>query len=160
MRCGRVAFNSLPLHNRRESMLKLWASHDMLDAIISALMHRIPSEFRSQACLGNSSTKLGDHLRSPRVAPLFYFFYSFFQFMPILFFLCLQMATAPACTLTPITFLLPDMSVRGPSAISSTCVHPPLPRSCRPACVKCNLCALHVGCDHTSTNAPNPIRTL
>ncbi|KAI3681361.1 hypothetical protein L6452_36155 [Arctium lappa] len=40
-------------------------------AIIPALMHRIPSELRSQACLGESSTRMGDPLGSPRVAPLF-----------------------------------------------------------------------------------------
>ncbi|KAL0283477.1 UNVERIFIED_CONTAM: hypothetical protein Sradi_7227300 [Sesamum radiatum] len=34
-------------------------------------MHRIPSELRSQACLGESSTRMGDPLGSPRVAPLF-----------------------------------------------------------------------------------------
>ncbi|KAL9429648.1 hypothetical protein AB3S75_031461 [Citrus x aurantiifolia] len=33
-------------------------------------MHRIPSELRSEACLGESSTKMGDLLGSPRVAPL------------------------------------------------------------------------------------------
>ncbi|KAK9192590.1 hypothetical protein WN944_003283 [Citrus x changshan-huyou] len=32
-------------------------------------MHRIPLELRSQACLGESSTKMGDLLGSPRVAP-------------------------------------------------------------------------------------------
>ncbi|KAL9426991.1 hypothetical protein AB3S75_033720 [Citrus x aurantiifolia] len=33
-------------------------------------MHRIPSELRSEACLGESSTKMGDLLGSSRVAPL------------------------------------------------------------------------------------------
>src|SRR3954466_8537295 len=37
-------------------------------AIIPALMHRIPSELRSEACLGESSTRMGDLLGSPRVA--------------------------------------------------------------------------------------------
>ncbi|GAB4837299.1 hypothetical protein Ancab_002191 [Ancistrocladus abbreviatus] len=32
-------------------------------------MHRIPSELRSKACLGESSTRMGDLLASPRVAP-------------------------------------------------------------------------------------------
>ncbi|GAB4837302.1 hypothetical protein Ancab_002194 [Ancistrocladus abbreviatus] len=32
-------------------------------------MHRIPSELRSKACLGESSTRMGDLLGSPRVAP-------------------------------------------------------------------------------------------
>ncbi|KAK9192586.1 hypothetical protein WN944_003279 [Citrus x changshan-huyou] len=41
-----------------------------MGATIPALMHRIPSELRSQACLGESSTKMGDLLGSPRVAPL------------------------------------------------------------------------------------------
>ena len=38
-------------------------------------MHRIPSELRSQACSGESSTGMGDPLGSPRVAPLFYRFF-------------------------------------------------------------------------------------
>ena len=42
-----------------------------MGAIIPALMHRIPSELRSQACSGESSTRMGDLLGSPRVAPLF-----------------------------------------------------------------------------------------
>ncbi|KAL9411443.1 hypothetical protein AB3S75_045112 [Citrus x aurantiifolia] len=33
-------------------------------------MHRIPSELRNLACLGEGSTKMGDLLGSPRVAPL------------------------------------------------------------------------------------------
>ena len=40
-------------------------------AIIPALKHRIPSELRSQACLGESSTRMGDPPVSPRVALLF-----------------------------------------------------------------------------------------
>ena len=44
----------------------------MTDAIIPALTHRIPSELRSEACLGESSTRMGDHLGSPRVASLFF----------------------------------------------------------------------------------------
>ncbi|KAK8540309.1 hypothetical protein V6N12_046596 [Hibiscus sabdariffa] len=36
-----------------------------------ALMHRIPVELRSEACLSESSTRMGDLLGSPRVAPLF-----------------------------------------------------------------------------------------
>ncbi|MED6178790.1 hypothetical protein PIB30_110930 [Stylosanthes scabra] len=44
-------------------------------------MHRIPSELRSEACLGESSTRMGDLLGSPRVAPLFrcLFFCPFFR---------------------------------------------------------------------------------
>ena len=45
--------------------------HYISGAIIPALMHRIPSELRSQACLGESSTRTGDLLGSPRVALLF-----------------------------------------------------------------------------------------
>ena len=41
---------------------------NMSDAIIPALKHRIPSELRSKACLGESSTRMGDLLGSPRVA--------------------------------------------------------------------------------------------
>ena len=41
-------------------------------AIISPLIHRIPSELRSEPWLGESCTKMGDLLGSPRVAhPLF-----------------------------------------------------------------------------------------
>ena len=35
-------------------------------------MHRIPSELRSEVCLGESSTRMGDLLGSPRVAPIFF----------------------------------------------------------------------------------------
>ena len=42
---------------------------NMTGAIIPALMKRIPSELRSYACLGESSTRMGDLLGSPRVAP-------------------------------------------------------------------------------------------
>ncbi|KAK8540316.1 hypothetical protein V6N12_046603 [Hibiscus sabdariffa] len=48
-----------------------FVTQEMTGAIIPALMHRIPSELRSQACLGESSTRIGDLLGSPRVAPLF-----------------------------------------------------------------------------------------
>ncbi|RDX82212.1 hypothetical protein CR513_37020, partial [Mucuna pruriens] len=41
-------------------------------AIIPALMHRIPSELRSQEGLGESSPRMSDLLRSPRVAFLFW----------------------------------------------------------------------------------------
>src|SRR3954469_6640406 len=41
-------------------------------AIIPALKHRIPSELRSYACLGESSSRIGDLLGSPRVAPLLF----------------------------------------------------------------------------------------
>ncbi|KAL0292534.1 UNVERIFIED_CONTAM: hypothetical protein Sangu_3253400 [Sesamum angustifolium] len=34
-------------------------------------MYRVPSELQSQACLGESSSTMGDPLGSPRVAPLF-----------------------------------------------------------------------------------------
>ena len=47
----------------------------LLGAIIPAPMHRIPSELRSYACLGESSTRMGDLLGSPRVAPTFRFFF-------------------------------------------------------------------------------------
>ena len=42
----------------------------LMGAIIPTLMHRIPSELHSYACLGRRSTKMGDLLGSPRVAPL------------------------------------------------------------------------------------------
>ena len=76
--------------------LNVICAHCILGAIIPALVNRIPSELYSEACLGESSTKLGDHLGSPRVTPLFYFlflisysFCSLFQFLPILLFLSL-----------------------------------------------------------------------
>ena len=47
--------------------------HVVTDAIIPALMHQIPSELRSLACLGESSTRMGDIQESPRVSSLFYF---------------------------------------------------------------------------------------
>ena len=56
--------------------LYAFSAHSVMGAIIPALMHRIPSELRSQACLGESSTKMGDLLGSPRVAPLFLSFQS------------------------------------------------------------------------------------
>ncbi|KAH0725084.1 hypothetical protein KY284_000949 [Solanum tuberosum] len=43
-----------------------------MDAIIPALTHQIPSELRSEACLGESSTRMGDPLGSPRVASLLF----------------------------------------------------------------------------------------
>ncbi|KAL9429661.1 hypothetical protein AB3S75_031474 [Citrus x aurantiifolia] len=50
--------------------LSRFAVQMLMGATIPALMHRIPSELRSKACLGESSTKMGDLLGSPRVAPL------------------------------------------------------------------------------------------
>ena len=59
-----------------------------MGAIIPALMHRIPSELRSQACLGESSTRMSDLLGSPRVAPLHPFFpvfhFFFGDFVPFI----------------------------------------------------------------------------
>ncbi|KAK8540310.1 hypothetical protein V6N12_046597 [Hibiscus sabdariffa] len=48
-----------------------FVTQEMTGVIIPVLMHRIPSELRSQACLGESRTRMGDLLGSPRVAPLF-----------------------------------------------------------------------------------------
>ena len=48
--------------------------NNIAGAIIPALMHRIPLELRSEACLGESSTRKGDLLGSPRVAPLLPFY--------------------------------------------------------------------------------------
>ena len=44
----------------------------MSDAMIPSLKHRIPSELRSYACLGESSTRMGDLLGSHRVEFLFF----------------------------------------------------------------------------------------
>ncbi|KAH0729770.1 hypothetical protein KY289_000958 [Solanum tuberosum] len=41
-----------------------------MDAIIPALTHRIPSELRSQACLGESSTRMGDPMGSAQTTSL------------------------------------------------------------------------------------------
>ncbi|KAL0283476.1 UNVERIFIED_CONTAM: hypothetical protein Sradi_7227200 [Sesamum radiatum] len=62
-------------------------------------MHRIPSERRSQACLGESSTRMGDPLGSPRVAPLFANLtsrLSSHQLFLFFFFCALPPATAPS----------------------------------------------------------------
>ncbi|KAK8540306.1 hypothetical protein V6N12_046593 [Hibiscus sabdariffa] len=48
-----------------------FVTQEMTGAIIPALMHRIPSELCCEACLGESSTRMGDLLGSHRVAPLF-----------------------------------------------------------------------------------------
>jgi len=49
-----------------------------MGAIIPALMHRIPSDFRSQAWSGENSIWMDDLLGSPRVAPPIHFFQLFF----------------------------------------------------------------------------------
>ena len=63
----------------------LWGlrHRNMTGAIIPALMHRIPSELRSLACLGESSTRMGDLLGSPRVAPLFFGLTGFHSGLPL-----------------------------------------------------------------------------
>ena len=55
----------------------------IMGEIIPALTHWIPLELRGLACLDESSTKMGDPLESPRVAPLLIFI--FFIFILILF---------------------------------------------------------------------------
>src|SRR4051812_1157253 len=45
----------------------------MSDSIIPALKHRFPSHALTNSCLGESSTRMGDLLGSPRVAFLFFF---------------------------------------------------------------------------------------
>ena len=69
---------------RGPSILKPKPSYKLIQALISlhltgtiiaALMHRIPSELRREACLGESSTRMGDLLGSPRVALLFVFLF-------------------------------------------------------------------------------------
>ena len=72
-------------------------------------MHRIPSELPSEACLGESSTRMGDLLESPRVAPLLLLF-------PV-----------------AMKIRMPNKFTHERNTID--------------------------GCDHTSTNAPDPIRT-
>ena len=58
----------------------------MSDAIIPALKHRIPSELRSLACLGESSTKIGDLLGSPHVASLFSVDFDLIYFFEVILF--------------------------------------------------------------------------
>ena len=54
---------------RSETMdLRRLRRKNMTGAIIPALMHRTPSELRSEACLGESSTIMGDFLGSRLVA--------------------------------------------------------------------------------------------
>ncbi|KAK8540301.1 hypothetical protein V6N12_046588 [Hibiscus sabdariffa] len=48
-----------------------FVTQELTGAIIPTLMHQIKSELRINACLGESSTRMGDLLGSPRVAPLF-----------------------------------------------------------------------------------------
>ena len=54
------------------------ASDVLTGAIIPALMLRIPSELCSEACLGESSIRMGDLPGSPRVAPFFIFIFILF----------------------------------------------------------------------------------
>ena len=49
--------------------LYVFCARMLTGAIIPALMHRIPSELRSESWLGEISTRMGDLLGSPRVAP-------------------------------------------------------------------------------------------
>ncbi|MED6202817.1 hypothetical protein PIB30_109382 [Stylosanthes scabra] len=124
----------------------------MAGAIIPALMHRIPSELRSEACLGESSTRMGDLLGSPGVAPLFrcLFFCPFFR---------------------------PPSGARHPRPGSSSPAGRASGRSdsntrrwtpqglsgggpsVRGRVLMIIACAYNGRCDHTSTNASDPIRT-
>ena len=62
-----------PQQRKWSTLSNMWPEQ-LTGAIIPALMHRIPSELRSEACLGESSTRMGDLLGSPRIAPLFAIF--------------------------------------------------------------------------------------
>ncbi|MED6203226.1 hypothetical protein PIB30_113489 [Stylosanthes scabra] len=115
-------------------------------------MHRIPSELRSSACLGESSTRMGDLLGSPRVAPLFRYLF----FCP---------------------FFRPPSGARHPRPGSSSPAGRASGRrgsntrrcapqgrsgggpSVRGRVLMLIACAYNGRCDHTSTNAPDPIRT-
>ncbi|MED6153740.1 hypothetical protein PIB30_104961 [Stylosanthes scabra] len=118
---------------------------ELRSAIIPALMHRIPSELRSEACLGESSTWMGDLLGSPRVAPHFrcLFFCPFFR---------------------------PPSGARHPRPGSSSPAGRASGRwapqglsgggpSVRGGVLIIIACAYNGRCDHTSTNALDPIRT-
>ncbi|KAL0295880.1 UNVERIFIED_CONTAM: hypothetical protein Scaly_3084300 [Sesamum calycinum] len=72
-------------------LIKHYSAHQSAGAIIPALMHRIPSELRSQACLGESSTRMGDwevlvlHPFLRTSPPVFQVFCSFFSYLFIFF---------------------------------------------------------------------------
>src|ERR1044072_7161738 len=59
-------------HYQRQHILH-FTPHNLTGPIITALMNRILSELRSSVSLGERSTRMGDLLGSPRVAPLFLF---------------------------------------------------------------------------------------
>ncbi|KAL0293902.1 UNVERIFIED_CONTAM: hypothetical protein Scaly_3133500 [Sesamum calycinum] len=67
-------------------------------------MHRIPSELRSQACLGESSTRMGDPLGSPRVAPLFANLSSRFSSLLLFIFFFFFWRTLPSPTALSVRF--------------------------------------------------------
>ena len=54
--------------------IRAFGGNNIAVAIIPALMHLISLELCSEACLGESSTRKGDLLGSPRVAPLLPFY--------------------------------------------------------------------------------------
>ena len=58
----------------RRECLKGLGRNNMVASIIPTPTHRIPSEPHSEAFLGESSTRMGDLLGSPRVAPHLPFF--------------------------------------------------------------------------------------
>ena len=55
----------------------------MTGAIIPALVNWISSELRNKACSGESNTRMGDLLGSPRVAPLFLGLAGFHSDLPL-----------------------------------------------------------------------------
>ena len=63
----------------------------MMGVIMPTLIHRILSELRSQVCLGENSTGMGDPLGSPHVAPLLIFILFFISRIFFIIFM-LQMA--------------------------------------------------------------------
>ena len=77
----------------------------MTGAIIPALMHRIPSELRSEACLAESGTRMGDLLESPRFAPLFFGLAGYHSGLPLV---------VPMGSALPITTGAGRSSIRSP----------------------------------------------
>ncbi|MED6165759.1 hypothetical protein PIB30_102664, partial [Stylosanthes scabra] len=116
-------------------------------AIIPARMHRIPSELRSKACLGESGTRMGDLLGSPRVAPLFQY----------LFFTC------PSGRQPSSRKLGSGGRASRRAGLNGEEMGPAMPLGGGAVALGCPLMMIvstYIGrCDHTSTNAPDPART-
>ncbi|KAL0284177.1 UNVERIFIED_CONTAM: hypothetical protein Sradi_7206600 [Sesamum radiatum] len=65
--------------------IKHYSAHHSAGAIIPALTHRIPSELRSYACLGESSTRMGSGGKSSCCTPFCGPLLPFFKFSAVSF---------------------------------------------------------------------------